>query len=255
MSVNFKEMILVELKKVKRSKLLLLILIPPLLVVISGVTSISQYFSSESPNAWSAMFVQSALLFGYYLLPLSMVVVCVMIAGREINNNGILKMLALPISRKKLALAKFMVLLSYLVLELVIFFLAFVIAGMFATKASGINETLPIIYILKWSGYLFLTSIPCVTFMWMITVLFEKPILSIGLNLLLIIPGVLVANTPLKIVYPYCYSGYLVSTELHILSTGAKDAVNSLPFVICSFLLFAIALLITLNGFGKKEMK
>ena len=32
-----------------------------------------------------------------------------------------------------------------------------------------------------------------------------------GLNLLLIIPGVLVANTPLWIVYPYCYSGYAVS--------------------------------------------
>lgn len=90
--------------------------------------------------------------------------------------------------------------------------------------------------------------------MWMITVLFEKTILSIGLNLLLIIPGVLVANTPLKIIYPYCYSGYLVSTELHILSTRAKDGVNLLPFVICAFLLFAVALRIAVKKFGKKEM-
>lgn len=141
--MNFKEMILVEFKKLKRAKLLLLVLIPPLLVVISGVSSISQYFSSESSNVWSAMFVQSALLFGYYLLTLSMMVVCVMIAGRERKNNGILKMLALPISRRKLAMAKFMVLLSYLLLELMIFFLAFVIAGIFTTKTLGIHETLP----------------------------------------------------------------------------------------------------------------
>ena len=32
------------------------------------------------------------------VLPFSMIVVCVMIAGRETGNNGILKMLALPVS-------------------------------------------------------------------------------------------------------------------------------------------------------------
>mgnify|MGYP007121641520 CR=1 FL=1 len=56
-----------------------LLLIPPILVVISGVSSISMYMTPEYTDAWSAMFIQSALLFGYYLLPFSMVIVCVMI--------------------------------------------------------------------------------------------------------------------------------------------------------------------------------
>lgn len=43
--------------------------------------------------------IQSALVYAYYLLPLSMIVVCVMLSGRETGNNGILKMLALPVSR------------------------------------------------------------------------------------------------------------------------------------------------------------
>ena len=80
-----------------------LLLIPPILVVISGVSSISMYMTPEYTDAWSAMFIQSALLFGYYLLPFSMVIVCVMISNRETKNNGILKMLALPISKGKLA--------------------------------------------------------------------------------------------------------------------------------------------------------
>ena len=54
------------------------------------------------------MFIQSALVYAYYLLPFSMIVVCVMIAGRETQNNGILKMLALPVSRKSPFLAKFL---------------------------------------------------------------------------------------------------------------------------------------------------
>ena len=73
------ELLKIEFMKVKRSMILPLLLIPPILVVISGVSSISMYMTPEYTDAWSAMFIQSALLFGYYLLPFSMVIVCVMI--------------------------------------------------------------------------------------------------------------------------------------------------------------------------------
>ena len=58
-----------------------------------------------SGMAWAAMFIQSALVYAYYLLSFSMIVVCVMIAGRETGNNGILKMLALPVSCKILCIS------------------------------------------------------------------------------------------------------------------------------------------------------
>ena len=165
------------------------------------------------------MFIQSALVYSYYLLPFSMIVVCVMIAGRETANNGILKMLALPVNRYALSVAKFCVLLFYLVMEMAVFLVTFIIAGLIATGRSEITETLPVIYLLKWCAGLFLTMLPSMATMWAITVLFDKPLLSVGLNLFLVIPGVLVANTPLWVVYPYCYSGYLVSCSLHDFTT------------------------------------
>lgn len=254
--MHIKTLIGVEFTKVKRSRLLPIILIPPLLVVISGVANISQYFSPEYTNSWAAMFVQSALLFGYYLLPFSMVIVCVMLTSRETQNNGLLKMLTLPVSRTKMALAKFVVLLSYLALELVVFFLTFAVSGLIATRTMGVGEAMPILYLLKWSLYLFLTAIPSVTFMWMLTVLFEKPLISIGLNMLLIIPGVLMANTPLWVAYPYCYSGYLVSTEMHRVSSAVGETVfQAFPFIPCAVLFFGLALLLTMNRFGKKEIR
>ena len=94
--MSFLELLRIEFMKVKRSKIVPLIFIAPLLVVASGVASLSRYFTPEYTNAWPAMFIQSALVYAYYLLPFSMIVVCVMIAGRETGNNGILKMLALP---------------------------------------------------------------------------------------------------------------------------------------------------------------
>ena len=76
------------------------------------------------------MFIQSALVYAYYLSPFSMIVVCVMIADRETGNNGILKMLALPVSRYALSIAKFCVLAFYRFMEMVVFRVVFVIAEM-----------------------------------------------------------------------------------------------------------------------------
>lgn len=254
--MTFFELIKIEFMKVKRSKIIPLIFAAPLLVVASGISNLSRYFTPEYTNAWPAMFIQSALVYAYYLLPFSMIVVCVMIAGRENGNNGILKMLALPVSRYSLSVAKFCVLIFYLFMEMVVFLVVFVIAGLVATKTMGVTETLPILYLLKWCVRLFLTMLPCAATMWAITVLFEKPLLSVGLNLLLVIPGVLAANTPLWIAYPYCYSGYLVSCSLHDFTTGSSDMVFSLfPFLPCAVLVFGFVIALAVTQFGKKEMR
>ncbi len=256
--MSFLDLLKIEFMKVKRSKIVPLIFIAPLLVVVSGVASLSNYFTPEYTNAWPAMFIQSALVYAYYLLPFSMIVVCVMIAGRETGNNGILKMLALPVSRCALSIAKFCVLTFYLFMEMVAFLVVFVIAGLIATQTMGVTETLPILYLLKWCLGLFLTMLPCIAAMWAITVLFEKPLLSVGLNLLLVIPGVLVANTPLWIAYPYCYSGYLVSCSLHDFTAETSDAAFSFsvfPFLPCAIVVFGLFFALAVTQFGKKEMR
>ncbi len=254
--MNFLELLKIEFMKVKRGKIIPLIFIAPLLVVASGVANLQRYFSPEYTNAWAAMFIQSALVYAYYLLPFSMIVVCVMISGRETGNNGILKMLALPVSRYALSAAKFCVLLFYLLAEMVVFLLVFVVTGLIAVNNTGITEALPIMYLLKWCAGLFLTMLPGTATMWAITVLFEKPLLSVGFNLLLVIPGVLVANTPLWIIYPYCYSGYLVSCSLHDFTAGGvSHGFKLFPFLLCAILIFVLVLTVSVIRFGKKEMR
>jgi hypothetical protein len=250
------ELLKIEFMKVKRSKIFPLLLIPPILVVISGVSSIGMYITPEYTNAWEAMFIQSVLLFGYYLLPFSMLVVCVMIANIETKNNGILKMLALPVSREKLALTKFFVLLSFLAIELLIFFGAFIIAGIVSTQIMNIKESIPIFYLLRWILKLFVTMIPAIASMWAITVLFEKLFISIVLNLLFIIIGILVANTPLWLIYPYCYSGYVVSDALHTVTVvGGESSIALFPFVICAVIISTLLLCVSIKCFGRKEMR
>lgn len=202
--MSFSELLKIEFMKCKRSKIVPLIFIAPLLVVSSGIANLSSYFTPEYTNAWPAV--------------------------------------------------KFCVLIFYLFMEMVVFLAVFVIGGLIATKTMGVTETLPIFYLLKWCFSLFLTMLPCIGTMWAITVLFEKPLLSVGLNLLLVIPGVLVANTPLWIAYPYCYSGYLVSCSLRDFTAEASDTSFSLfPFLPCAILVFCLVFSLAITQFGKKE--
>lgn len=254
--MNFLTLLKVEFVKVKRSKIVPLIFIAPLLVVISGVANISAYFTPEYTNAWAAMFIQSALLYAYYLLPFSMIVVCAMLAGRESQNNGVLKMLSLPVSRNFLSLAKLCVLVFYLFMEIVVFFVVFVIAGMIATQTNDLVEAMPILELIGWCLGIFLTMLPCVAVMWAIIILFDKPLLSVGLNLLLVVPGILFANTSLWVAYPYCYSGYFVTSMMANYSiAGVGTVFLQVPFLVCAIVILAFAIWLSTIRFGKKEMR
>ena len=68
--MSFLELLKIEFMKVKRSKIVPLIFIAPLLVVASGVASLSRYFTPEYTNAWPAMFIQSAT--GLCVLPVAL---------------------------------------------------------------------------------------------------------------------------------------------------------------------------------------
>lgn len=242
----------IEFLKVKRARIFPLLFVAPVLVVISGVGSLSRYFTPDYTNPWQAMFIQSALVFAYYLLPFTMTVVCVMLTGREKQNNGLQRMLTLPISRYQLAFGKYLVLLCFFVCELAVFFLFFIAAGFAAVWLGNLTQAVPFGYLLHWGIGLFLTFLPCLSVIWTFTVLFDKPLFSIGMNLLLTIPAILVAATPARFLYPYCYSGYLVSCALHSAEAGGFQ----LAFPLLAFLPWAIiigsgSLSLSLIHYGK----
>ena len=139
-------------------------------------------------------------------------------------------------------------------MEIFVFLAVFVIAGYIAVSTFDITEALPISYLLKWCVGLFLTMLPSLAVMWMLTVLFKKTLFSVGLNLLLVIPGLLAGASPVWFLYPYCYSGYLVSLSLHAFTTEgtAGTALQLFPFIPCSLLIFLSALFISASRFGKQ---
>jgi hypothetical protein len=253
--MTFFQLIQIEFKKVKRSKILPILIIAPFLVVASGINSLINYITPESEGAWQAMFVQSCLLFAYYLLPLTMIIVSILITQREKANNGMLKMLSLPIKRGKMALAKFSVFLFYLLLEILIFFILFIAGGLYASNYIGLNDPVPYAYILKWSIILFLTAIPFVAFIWMLASVFKKAFLTIGLSMFMVIGSIFFANTNAWTLYPFSYSGKFVTAELSRISNGeASLSLNILPFSLIAIGLTVIFIFISSIRYGKRAV-
>ena len=110
-------------------------------------------------------------------------------------------------------------------------------------------------YLLKWCAGLFLTMLPSLAVMWMLTVLFEKTLFSVGLNSLLVIPGLLAGASPVWFLYPYCYSGYFISRSLQAFTTEVTADTTysySFPYSLRRSLIFTLALFLSASRFFKQ---
>lgn len=109
--MNFFSLIQIELQKIKRSKILLLLVIPVFMMWIPSILNADGIFDTQgipiTPE--SNFFVQGFMGMVWFMIPATLILCTVLLRQNEHTNHGILKMLALPISGPALCLAKFTV--------------------------------------------------------------------------------------------------------------------------------------------------
>ena len=110
--MNLLTLFSIELKKIRRTHIFWILLIPLILLWIPAVLNVDSNFSNAaglSPEM--NFFFQMYLGMSWFLYPASLVVITVMLNQLERTNQGMLKMLSLPVSAPELCLAKFLILL------------------------------------------------------------------------------------------------------------------------------------------------
>ncbi|MDF2568128.1 MAG: hypothetical protein K0R90_1584, partial [Oscillospiraceae bacterium] len=211
---------------------------------------------AEGVSPESNFFIQSFLGFSWVMLPASLVIMTVLISQTERTNNGILKMLALPISGMKLCLAKFCVLLFLMATEIFIMLLAYFPSVILASKQCKYEFMLDPLYVFKICGLLFIISIPMAAIYWLISVLLKNPVASVGVGLATVVPIVLAINTKVWFAYPMCYPMMTITSEMHKLATKMGTfPLNMLPWIPVAIGFTLIALGIACAIFGKAERK
>lgn len=106
--MSFLSLLGVEFKKIRRSKIMLILSVAVIALWLPSIFNANMNFQMQaegiSPeyNFW----VQGFLAMLWFIFPASMVVSTVLLNQTERINKGILKMLALPISKKKIVSCK-----------------------------------------------------------------------------------------------------------------------------------------------------
>lgn len=255
--MNLFTLISIELKKIRRSHIFWILLIPVILLWIPCILNFDMNFQNAAgvlPE--QDFFLQSFLGLSWFMYPATLVVITVMLNQTERSNRAILKMLSLPLSPALLGLAKFAVLLLLAAFQMVLMGLLYFPAAAYVSHAADYNFMLPLLTVVKNILAIYASSIPMAAFYWLLATAIQSPVFSVGLGLASIVPSVLLVNTKICYGYPICYPLYMITNLMSRMQQGSQDlSVELFPWLIFALgiTLFCLALACLL--FGKSERR
>lgn len=254
--MSFLSLVGVEFKKIKRSKIFVILFIATVILWIPSILNAEMNFNmqAEGISPENNFFIQGFMGMAWFMFPASMVVGTVLLSQTERTNKGILKMLALPISTIKLCLAKFVVLLALAVSQILMMVGMYYISAAIVTATQDYNFILSPIFIFKEISSISISTIPMLAFFWMLSVCIQTPIFSIGIGLASIVPSVLIINTKVWFVYPMSYPFLLITSKYGKLAKNLTTAqVEFFPWIPVAISITIVCLYISCFRFGQVE--
>ena len=256
--MSFLSLVGVELKKIRRSKIFLILLIPVIMMWIPGILNADMNFDLRgipiTPE--NNFFIQGFMGMVWFMIPASLVICTVLLSQTERSNKGILKMLSLPISTTKLCLAKFTVLLMLAAVQMVMSIGAYYICAAIVTNTQNYNFVLEPLYVCKIVCSLYAAAIPMAAVYWAISTVIPSPIFSVGIGLASIVPSVLMINTKIWFAYPMSYPFYLLMIAYGRAAEGVYETqIAWLPWLPVAVGITILALAISCIRFGASERR
>ena len=256
--MNFFSLVGVELKKIRRSRITILLLLPVIITWIPSVLNAQLNFEMQdvgiSPE--NNFFIQGFMGMVWFMLPATLIVCTVLLNQSERSNKAILKMLSLPVSTVKLCLAKFTVLLLLSTVQLIFTIGAYGLSAALASRMQDYPFLLDPLYVCRTAALFYLAAIPMAAVFWAIAVLIRTPIFSAGIGLASIVPAVLIINTKIWFAYPMCYPFYVLMTEYGKAAEGIfTTAIDLIPWLPTAAAIPLLALTVSCLGFGAAERR
>lgn len=255
--MNLLSLIAVELKKIRRSHILWILLIPVILLWIPALihsdTAMNPVTAGLAPEY--NFFIQSFMGLAWFMFPASMVVCTVLLIQTERGHGGILKMLSLPVSPAVMCLAKFIVLLLLAAAQVAMMAVLYYPCAAIASQMNDYNLILSPLFVLREAGIFFLSGIPMAAIFWMIAVCVRTSIFAMGIGLASIIPSVLAINTKIWFAYPMCYPFYRITLLMNQLPAGDAITMDFMPLLPAAIIFTIISLTIACLFFGKSERR
>lgn len=256
--MSFFSLLGVELKKIRRSRILLILLIPVIMMWIPSIVNAQMNFDVRgipiTPE--NNFFIQGFMGMSWFMIPATLVIITVLLTQTERSQNGILKMLSLPVSTTKLCLAKFVILVLLAMVQMVFSIGAYYISAVAASQLQNYQFILNPLFVCKNVFALYLGAIPMAAVFWMLSILIHTPVFSVGLGLASIVPSVLIINTKIWFIYPMCYPFYLLMIQYGRAAKGMYSTqIDWLPWLPVAIGMTVFALGVSCIRFGASERR
>lgn len=248
--MRFIDLLKIEFMKIKRSKIIWILIIPILLLWIPAIVNAmgNLNVTNELTPSQNLLF-QSLSSYTWFLLPATIVICTVMIEQVEEKNRGLLKMLSLPISNSNVCLAKFIVLITLIFIQIFVAFLSYFISIGIIYKIYDYNFLLPIKEVIKMFSLILITTIPMTTIYWLLAIIIKTPIFSVGIGMASIVPSVFMINTSCWYIYPMGYPFMMIGSMLSSLKF------ELIPWIPVAIGISIICLAISCIRFGAVERR
>ncbi len=256
--MNFLSLIGIELKKIRRSKILLILAAATIILWLPSIFNADMSFETEAEgiSPENNFLIQGFMGMAWFMFPASMVVSTVLLNMTERSNKGILKMLSLPVGTAKLCLAKFVVLTALAAFQMLMTVGMYFVSAWIASQTQNYNFILQPLFVFKEAGLIFASSIPMLAIFWLLAVCIQTPIFSIGIGLASIVPSVLLINTKIWFAYPMSYPFFVITAEYGKLASNfTTKQVELIPLLPVAVLITIICLFISCLRFGQAERR
>lgn len=248
----------IEWIKIRRSHIFWILLIPAAMMWIPSALNADVSFRTNGIGILPEynFFIQGFMGMAWFMIPAALIICTVLLNQTERTNKGFLKMLSLPVSTGKLCLAKFLVMLLLMTVQMLLTIAFYYIGALLASRLEDYDFILGLPYVLHVAAMIYLAIIPMAAIFWMLAVLIQTPIFSAGICLASIVPSVLMINTKLWGFYPMDYPFYMLMTEYGKQAEEVFTAkIQWMPMLPVSFVVTVLCLGIACARFGKAETK
>ena len=248
----------IELKKIRRSKIFFILLIPVIIMWLPGIINADMNFDLRgipiTPE--KNFFIQGFMGMVWFMIPASLVICTVLLNQTERSNRGILKMLSLPVSTVRLCLAKFTVLLLLSVFQMIMSIGAYYICAAIVTHVQDYDFILEPLYVCKNVFGMYAAAVPMAAVYWALSTLIRTPVFSVGIGLASIVPSVLMINTRIWFAYPVSYPFYLLMTAYGKAAAGVYETqIAWLPWLPVAIGITILALTVSCIRYGASERR
>ncbi|MFD1388792.1 ABC transporter permease [Oceanobacillus oncorhynchi subsp. oncorhynchi] len=178
-----------EWYKLRKSKVLLLLLVAPLIGLFIGLSS--PLGDIGAPNPWYEKLIMMNFTYAVLFLPLISGVLASVICRYEHQEGGWKQLLALPVTRGKVFLSKYLLLLLLVFAMQLLYLISIYLVGII----EGITDPFPMDIVWKTIVGGWMATFPLIALQLWVSIAFKSFAAPFAINVIFTLPTVLVINS------------------------------------------------------------